>query len=116
MKLYILIIILLQLFLSGCTKQKAGKIDRIPPNVLLITIDTLRADRLGYIAGEMWWTNSLNGAGGTVQISNFKFQLTMATILSQFSERIFTVNRQILSFAFIEKRGLNRHRKLRLTR
>ena len=52
MKLYILIIILLQLFLSGCTKQKAGKIDRIPPNVLLITIDTLRADRLGYIAGE----------------------------------------------------------------
>jgi len=29
------------------------------------------------IAGEMWWTNSLNGAGGTVPISNFNFQVSV---------------------------------------
>lgn len=39
------------LFFAGCSDNSAKSIAKKSPNVLLITIDTLRADRVGCIAG-----------------------------------------------------------------
>src|SRR4051794_29249455 len=38
-------------FLSGCTDRPADQVVTPPPDVLLVTIDTLRADRVGVYGG-----------------------------------------------------------------
>ncbi|RLD11108.1 MAG: hypothetical protein DRI44_04345, partial [Chlamydiae bacterium] len=51
MKNILFYFILLTLFLTNCsTRQEINK--QCSPNVLLVTIDTLRADRVGYISGS----------------------------------------------------------------
>jgi len=53
MNFYINIFIVIFIILSiGCSPEAEMDSDKNSPNVLLITIDTLRADRVGYVSGK----------------------------------------------------------------